>query len=412
MKKIMYSLCLISLFTLVGCNTYDRTSKAPEQNGTENSPTPEKDKETTSTEPVVEKPVDEPEVVTPEPVQPEPVKPEVVLPEPVKPEPVKPKPTKPEVVKPESVKPDAAKAIDLVQLDKLIDASFAKEASCGKVFTGNAGNYTTAKLTYARTFAYSMVQDLCLADKPGSIPDIFQQPSMNKKDALSLEQFNKGSSDKKSQKNLIATYALAYVLGQRESGGNFSEGRDLSASNSEATTEEAGLIQVSANSLNLKGTKLEAVYFLRSVFQKFVTTLSDMKQADKTKLCLSDKLTGDNESRYFDVTGKRLHELFESGDCNDLSETVRNLQFKITDTVAGCFRNLNKECPSFAIKYGAGVSRIRRDHNGPLILHEEFKKDIDPKYLKPYLVPSCHEVFQTVAKQDLTAICPKIINLK
>lgn len=292
-----------------------------------------------------------------------------------------------------------------IELDALLNKAFTNDFSCSRVFTGNAGNYASAKFSYARTFAYSMIQDLCSEDFPGSVLDIFQRPAMNAKDALSLEEFNKGANLEKSRDNLIATYALAYALGQRESNGNFSEGRDITANNIQATTEEAGLIQVSVNSLNLKGTKANSTLFLRTIFQSYMSSLSFTKRTDKTKLCLSDKLNGENESKDFDISGERLHQLIESGVCNGVSETVKDLNFKISDGLAACFRELNKECPSFAIKYGAAVARIRRDHNGPLILHEEFKKGTDPKYLKPYLIPSCHGVFKILIKLDQAQLC-------
>jgi hypothetical protein len=71
---------------------------------------------------------------------------------------------------------------------------------------------------------------------------------------------------------------------------------------------------------------------------------------------------------------------------------------------------LNKECPGFSIKYGAAVSRIRRNHNGPLILHEEFKSNVNKKYLKPYLKPACHSLFKSIA-ENKDKICADM-NLK
>ena len=296
---------------------------------------------------------------------------------------------------------------DLTDFDRLIEESFVTDESCSKVFTGNAGNYATAGLPYARTFAYSMLQDLCSEDVPGSILNIFQQPSMNSKDVLSLSEFNKGSSTSKSLDNLATTYAISYSLGQRESNGNFSEGRDLSATNTSALTEEAGLVQVSANSLNLEGTQTDSVYFLRHVFQYFIKSLANTTKADKVHLCLADKLIDDTESKIFDTEGDSLHKLFESEECKDVENNVSDLHFSVSNKVSGCFRRLNKECPSFAIKYGAAVSRINRKHNGPLILHKEFKKGTKKKFFKPYLVPSCHELFQGIAKLDLAKECAK-----
>lgn len=295
-------------------------------------------------------------------------------------------------------------------LDEIIDGAYKNDESCRKVFTGNGGNYDDVKLSYVRTFAYSMAQDICSGEEEGNLSSIFQQPSLGNKDALSLSQFNGGSTSEKSLDNMVSTYALTFTLAQRESSGNFSEGRDMSANNSQALTEEAGAIQVSANSLNLKGPTKETEFALRKIFKKYVDDLSGKSQQDQSVLCLNDKLSGPNESKNFDVTGGNLNRLFEKGDCSGLKSKMEDVGYGISEKVAGCFRNLNKECPGFSIKYGAAVARIRRNHNGPLILHQEFKSNVDKKYLKPYLKPACHSLFKSIA-ENKDKICADM-NLK
>jgi hypothetical protein len=285
------------------------------------------------------------------------------------------------------------------QFDQLIEKQFLSEKNCQLIFTGNKGNYSSAKLSYAKIFAHSFLQDICSKDVPGSVLDLFQQPPMGSKDALSLGQFNHGTRKVKSLDNQVATYALIYSLGQRESNGNFNEGRDLTANNTQALTEEAGLVQVSANSLNLKGKTEHTKLFLRRLFQDYVIKLSKMSDQGREDFCLIKVLGNDHESKNFDTSGKRLQNLFQEGECSNVSSTLKDINFSLTDNIALCFRNLTKECPSFAIKYGGGVARIRRDHNGPLKLHEEFGESVDQKYLKPYLEPACHNLFKSIVRE-------------
>jgi len=289
-------------------------------------------------------------------------------------------------------------------LDLIIETQFMNEKTCQSVFTGNKGNYASAKPSYGKVVAYSLLQDLCGIDSPGSVLDLFQQPSLGNKDALSLSQFNYGSSKVKSTDNLMATYALMYSLGQRESNGNFNEGRDLTASNTGALTEEAGLFQISANSLNLKSKKDQYRLFLRKLFQDYLKTLSRMNESHQAKFCLLNVLGEDHESKSYDTSGKRLNTLLEKGSCSRIKSSLKDINFTLDDEMAACFRDLTKTCPSFALKYGGGVARIRRDHNGPLILHEEFGEAVDPKYLKPYLEPACHNLFKAIIK-DRKKLC-------
>ncbi|MCO4756315.1 MAG: hypothetical protein KC478_17680, partial [Bacteriovoracaceae bacterium] len=80
---------------------------------------------------------------------------------------------------------------DSSEIDLLVNEAFEKDASCKKVFTGNAGNTEAAGLPYAKTFAYSMIQDMC-NPKSANVGELLSKPSLGYKDAMSLSLFNKG----------------------------------------------------------------------------------------------------------------------------------------------------------------------------------------------------------------------------
>lgn len=292
---------------------------------------------------------------------------------------------------------------DASKIDEMILTAFDSDPSCKKVFTGNKGNTTTAGLPYAKTFAYSMIQDMCNPSN-ADIGNTLSEPSLSSKDAMSLGLFNKGSKSSKSVDNLATTYALMFALGQREADGNFKEGRDMAANNKSAVTEEAGLFQVSANSLNLGTGKKKQ--FLRGIFKSFVDELSSKSSSEKGKLCLVDKVSKTKETRR-PASANDLQTLFSSGLCRNAKSNMKEISFS-SSKVSGCFRNLTKSCPSFAIKYGAGVARINRHHNGPLITHTEFRKKgyKSSKFYKPYVKPACHGVFRSIASNK-EKICKK-----
>jgi hypothetical protein len=283
---------------------------------------------------------------------------------------------------------------DSTEIDSMIESAFHSDSSCKKVFTGNKGNTTGAGLPYAKTFAYSMIQDLCNPEVAG-IGKNLSSPSFGSKDALSLSHFNKGSVSKNDPKNLATTYSLMYSLGQREADGNFKEGRDLSGNNKSAETVEAGLFQVSANSLNLGSGKTKG--FLKNIFRSFVGRLSTQSKSEKAALCLNSKLSGTKETRSPASSGD-LQSLFTSGSCKGSAGIVKASNYR-SSRVATCFRKLTKACPSFAIKYAAGVARVNRAHNGPLVTHSELRRRglKSAKYHKPYPKPACHSVFQSIA---------------
>lgn len=287
---------------------------------------------------------------------------------------------------------------DTSEIDAMIVAAYNKDKSCSKVFTGNKGNTEYAGLPYAKTFAYSMIQDMCNPSS-GRVGELLSKPPLGKRDALSLSHFKNGAVSESDPKNLASTYALMYALGQRESGGNFKQGRDVSAKNFSSITTEAGMFQVSANTLDPRDSEPEN--FLRGIFSSYVGQLAGSTASEKGELCLNSKMQGSKETKTL-ASENEIHNFFgEKGICESSIARVKSPKFKSTQ-VSACFRGLMKACPSFAIKYSAGVARLNRFHNGPLVTREEYKargkknEGDDKKYFKPYPVPACNGIFQSI----------------
>ena len=303
-------------------------------------------------------------------------------------------------------------------LEQILSSATREDASCAEVFTGNAGNVEKTSYSYVRMFAYSMAQDLCDGGAPGTMSDLLQQPEFKLGfdskvnngatwDALGLSHFSQGTSQEKGPENFIASYALAFSLGRREAGGNFNEGRDISANNTTQLTREVGLMQVSANTLNPYMVPPASSSFLRNLFTKYTRSLATKSHSEKLALCLNDKLGNDNESKGYDTSGDKLHSLFDSGSCRDINEKISVPNFVVSESVANCFADLTQNCPAFQIKYGAAVSRLRRFGNGPLMTKDE----VGGRNKKEYLKPACHGLFkQILAMKD--QICAQMDGLE
>jgi len=304
---------------------------------------------------------------------------------------------------PEIVVLDTRQIKDDQFVDGLIEQAYLQDKSCRSVFTGNAGGYSDVKKSYTRIFAYSMIQDICAPVGRDQISQALQLPKMGTQDALGLKQFNNGAKSEASMDNLITTYSLTYALGQRESDGNFREGRDITAQNKSLKNEESGLTQTSANSLELNASFPLQKTYLKDVFRNYVTQLSTMTIQKRENFCLT------NQAKY--LQGPKLHELFNDGDCSKILGTIKSDDYPVNSAVSKCFRELHKQCPSFSIKYGASVTRIDRRHNGPLYTHEELvnKGLTARKYAKPYMKPSCHSLFNSIAVNK-EKICQQINN--
>lgn len=302
-------------------------------------------------------------------------------------------------------------------LDDLISKAFNSYDSCRNVFTGNEGDYENPDQAYARTFAYSMAQDICTGNKPGSLADLLEHPQIdldfnskvNKEaswDAFSIPKFGEGTKKQKSPENLVATYALVYSLGLRESSGNFNKG---SSGESTPQSRASGVIQISADSMNTYEVPKESSLVLRTIFSKYVTGLFGKSKAEQSALCLTDKVQGSSKSKGFDSTGSKLNTTFSDGSCGQAYEKVSKPGFKVTNDVANCFQDLSKMCPSFTIKYGAAAARLRRFGHGPLMTQEEHAERgrHSAAYKKDMLEPACHSLFKSLI-ENKEKICAEL----
>lgn len=101
------------------------------------------------------------------------------------------------------------------------------------------------------------------------------------------------------RKRLLAVFAVLLGLGMRESSGRHCEGRDISADNTTADTAEAGLFQVSFNSMKAAPT-LRPLYELHRSRQDLLTVFDDGVQCSVR----SWKNWGEGEGRDFQAATK------------------------------------------------------------------------------------------------------------
>ena len=146
------------------------------------------------------------------------------------------------------------------------------------------------------------------------------------------------------QSTLGNQYAFLIGLGMRESSGKYCEGRDLSASNVEADTAEAGAFQVSYNSV-------DADPALAALMTKY------QNGAD----CDSGLLAQGPSCKQSDAT------IYGQG---------KGREFQI----------LNRKCPAFAVEYASVLIRTRRKHFGPIN-----RKEVE-------VVPSCVQMIKDICK--------------
>lgn len=132
---------------------------------------------------------------------------------------------------------------------------------------------------------------------------------------------NTASDD--AEERLVLLFAIMLGLGMRESSGKHCEGRDLSADNVTAQTAEAGLFQVSFDSIGGHPD-------LKSLFEAY---------------------RGRDD----------LASIFQEGvRCSDSSWEDWG------DGAGREFQSLNKRCPLFAVSYDAVLLRHQRKHWGPI----------------------------------------------
>jgi hypothetical protein len=134
-------------------------------------------------------------------------------------------------------------------------------------------------------------------------------------------------------------FVLLTGLGMRESSGRYCEGRDASATNTDAATAEAGLFQVSHNSIG-------AHFLLGALFDQY-KGLTDFEDI------FSGGVTCSNAS----------WANWGAGDGHD-------------------FQALTKACPAFAVEYAALALRKLRRHWGPIARKTaELRPECDDMFL-------------------------------
>ena len=205
----------------------------------------------------------------------------------------------------------------------------AASSSCSTYSWANRGKAPMAYMKgMALTFAKSYCRLRTTEASPTGIVNILVRPSGSAtSDALAHYQstYKSLGMDITSNKAEIlkSLYTLGVGLGMRETSGKYCTGRDSSASNTSASTAEAGLFQTSYNSMS-------ASTELRNLFMEY--------KADPSK-CFLD--------------------VFKVGvSCSNTS---------IYGTGEGAeYQAFNKSCPAFATEYAMMMLRLRRNHYGPI----------------------------------------------
>lgn len=174
-------------------------------------------------------------------------------------------------------------------------------------------------LTYARSYCRYKTS----FSAPSTLATILSRPPGNTStDALAhYTNFRELAA---GEEVILSLYTLGIGLGMRESSGKYCEGRDMSASNTSASTAEAGMFQTSYDSMSASSelSKLYAEY-----------------RADTSKCFLETFKVGVSSCPNSSIAG--------SG-------------------VGAEFQAFNKSCPAFAAEYAMVMLRVRRSHYGPI----------------------------------------------
>lgn len=290
------------------------------------------------------------------------------------------------------------------------NALIAKHYSgCKRVFTGNSGGTTGVDQQYMAVMGLNFLRQMCRCEE-SPIKRALLRPVNGDRDVLSQSHFqlkHSGISDGNDDgKRLVNLYSVLYSLGQRESSGDFSAGPDSTAwwfsVASKRRAWEAGAFQASADSLALDGDSSsksmpQSNPLPKQIFMNYLRVLMNASATDKQLACDLNVLAKSRASSGTDVTGGTLQKLFKGGGTCSMAMAhamTRNSANPVigVDSREGktidCFRSLQQNCPAFDIEYAAVVTRLNRKHWGPLLSHDETKKD------RPYIVPGCSKFFE------------------
>ncbi len=189
-----------------------------------------------------------------------------------------------------------------------------------------------APVGYIKGMALTYAKSFCESRAGGAAVDILRRPlTRNGQDALVRYQADlaaHGVNVTSDAERLRALYTLGIGLGMRESSGNTTEGRDLTAKRPSANSAEAGLFQTSFDSFNVSPV---------------LSQLSDQYRAN---------------------TGGCLLNTFREG----IPKVVTRPVF---GTGPGAdYQRFTRECPAFATEYALVMLRLNRTHFGPINRHE------------------------------------------
>ena len=220
-------------------------------------------------------------------------------------------------------------------------ATEAGKSACAKVNWKDRG---VARPGYFKGMAVSYGRKVCeLKTGSDTIAKAIAAPTANnERDALEIY----GRATGTDLQRLRATFALAIGEGMRESSGNTTEGRDVTVLDPTPANAEAGLFQVSFDSLG-GSARLAGIY-------------ASYQAAPQT--CLLELFMEGVKDRKAPLVG--------SGE-------------------AAKFQRFTKDCPAFATDYAAIMFRTNRNHFGPI------------KKMKAELLPACEAMLERV-EQSVT----------
>lgn len=199
--------------------------------------------------------------------------------------------------------------VPVVKIESVV--SIADNSKCISYSWKNRG---VAPKSYIRGMALAYAHEVCFPNKVVNSP--------------------LGASDKDAlvhyglKADAVNVYAMLIGSGMRESSGKYCEGRDMSASNTSATSAEAGMFQTSYNS---RTSSPELGIIFNSFKSDFVNCLDIFKE--------NVKCTATNNTVY------------GTGDGRD-------------------FQQMARTCPLFAVKFAAVTFRTLYKHYGPIVRKE------------------------------------------
>ena len=233
----------------------------------------------------------------------------------------------------------------------------AANSACANYAWKNRGK---APLAYIKGMALNYARSLCRLQTTLAAPSptailLSSKAGDPTKDALAHYSSTFSSLgftiNDKGQNTLRSLYTLGIGLGMRESSGHYCEGRDTTASNTSASTAEAGMFQTSYNSISTSSV-------LSQLYAEYKAS---------PKLCMLDV--------YKVGVSCPATSIYGSGE-------------------GATYQTLNKTCPGFAAEYAMATLRVLKSHYGPIV-----RKEAE-------VVPACNTMLKNIediVNNDLNA---------